>query len=586
MQVLLPISHLLVGRLSALETYDVLMDPRLTASRGVTRTMHGSDWQECEYDSVRLSSGVGKDLKLLGVFCGYTFPAPVTSEGNTLRIEFNSDNSVQKTGFSATFTTEGTRYSDLSVNPSWLAPPGLAAHVADLPDVQYVLRPEPALSRKAHWSNWPCFSRHAAISSWDSHPTLNTTPEHIIATEAAISSWDSHPTLNTTPEHIIATEGDKVVLKCNAENIGKYQIIWINPRKILMSKGESRLIDDHRMSIERGHVNIWNLLIRSVRYNDSGTYECRMNTKPVQAKKITLNVRVPPTILSSVSSDDVKVVEGEKITLICNVTGIPPPNVTWWHKKPGESKPNQIGKDGEVLIIHNVTRDCADTYECRVDNGVPPAVSKAIHVSVHFAPEVRIPPPMRIGQLPGKETILECTVYAKPQGVTMWEKDGVVIKNGDNYETDALPDDVEGTVIILTLRIRRLQDEDFGTYTCKGSNYLGTDVGRMVVYPIEPPLIPETTTTSTTLSVPVIHGGRDNNVPYSGDETGRYEGGRPRGDGRHGYEEGNYYDRSHAGNDDTWSVFGEKDSSPSWAPQKYIMASLTVLSCVSFWFCF
>ncbi|RUS82728.1 hypothetical protein EGW08_009508 [Elysia chlorotica] len=62
--------------------------------------------QECEYDSVRLSSGVGKDLKLLGVFCGYTFPAPVTSEGNTLRIEFNSDNSVQKTGFSATFTTD------------------------------------------------------------------------------------------------------------------------------------------------------------------------------------------------------------------------------------------------------------------------------------------------------------------------------------------------------------------------------------------------------------------------------------------------------------------------------------------------
>ncbi|PVD37829.1 hypothetical protein C0Q70_00431 [Pomacea canaliculata] len=62
--------------------------------------------QDCEYDSVRLSSGVGEDQKLHGVFCGATFPAPVTSEGNTLRIEFNSDNSVQKTGFVAEFRTD------------------------------------------------------------------------------------------------------------------------------------------------------------------------------------------------------------------------------------------------------------------------------------------------------------------------------------------------------------------------------------------------------------------------------------------------------------------------------------------------
>ncbi|KAL8603880.1 hypothetical protein ACOMHN_049698 [Nucella lapillus] len=66
--------------------------------------------QDCEYDSVRLSSGMSKgaanEQKLHGVFCGATIPAPVTSEGNTLRIEFNSDNSVQKTGFVAKFTTD------------------------------------------------------------------------------------------------------------------------------------------------------------------------------------------------------------------------------------------------------------------------------------------------------------------------------------------------------------------------------------------------------------------------------------------------------------------------------------------------
>ena len=59
--------------------------------------------------------------------------------------------------------------------------------------------------------------------------------------------------------------------------------------------------------------------------------------------------------------------------------------------------------------------------------------SLSLSVYVLVAPEVRIPPPMRIGQVPGKETILECTVHAKPQGVTVWEKDGNTIKNGVKY---------------------------------------------------------------------------------------------------------------------------------------------------------
>ncbi|GFS18237.1 opioid-binding protein/cell adhesion molecule [Elysia marginata] len=105
-----------------------------------------------------------------------------------------------------------------------------------------------------------------------------------------------------------------------------------------MSHADSRLIDDSRISVERGHPSVWNLLIREVRHNDSGTYECRTNTDPIQTKKITLDVRVPPSIIDTASTDELTVVEGNKITLICNVTGIPPPNVTWWQRVPGESR--------------------------------------------------------------------------------------------------------------------------------------------------------------------------------------------------------------------------------------------------------
>lgn len=46
-----------------------------------------------------------EDWRRHGVFCGQVLPSPITSEGNVLRIVFQSDNSVQKSGFAAVFFT-------------------------------------------------------------------------------------------------------------------------------------------------------------------------------------------------------------------------------------------------------------------------------------------------------------------------------------------------------------------------------------------------------------------------------------------------------------------------------------------------
>ena len=62
--------------------------------------------QDCEYDSLALSSKMGNgEVRKHGLFCGSRLPPVITSEGNSLRLEFNSDNSVQKTGFAAIFFT-------------------------------------------------------------------------------------------------------------------------------------------------------------------------------------------------------------------------------------------------------------------------------------------------------------------------------------------------------------------------------------------------------------------------------------------------------------------------------------------------
>ncbi|XP_026476669.1 tolloid-like protein 1 [Ctenocephalides felis] len=63
--------------------------------------------QECEYDSLTVHSKMGEDIyKKHGIFCGSRMPPMVTSEKNAMRIEFTSDNSVQKSGFAAVFFTD------------------------------------------------------------------------------------------------------------------------------------------------------------------------------------------------------------------------------------------------------------------------------------------------------------------------------------------------------------------------------------------------------------------------------------------------------------------------------------------------
>lgn len=65
--------------------------------------------QECNYESydslVIYSKWNNNELKQQKILCGERLPRSITSESNIMRIEFRSDDTVQKTGFSALFTT-------------------------------------------------------------------------------------------------------------------------------------------------------------------------------------------------------------------------------------------------------------------------------------------------------------------------------------------------------------------------------------------------------------------------------------------------------------------------------------------------
>ncbi|XP_041365607.1 limbic system-associated membrane protein-like [Gigantopelta aegis] len=313
------------------------------------------------------------------------------------------------------------------------------------------------------------------------------------------------PRFNVFTKNVTVVVGQTAVLPCSVDKLGDYKnkkgwVVWLDHRDKLLTFEDRRIIADERISLERTYVKEWNLHIRNVKAADEGIFTCQINTDPVQIRPIWLHIHEPAKINRMLSSSDVTAKEGDTVTLVCNVTGVPPPTVSWYRiieneRDKGERGKEKIGIEGEVLLIHNVTRYCDDTYECVAFNGVPPADSKRMRVNVEFPPEIRLPN-RKIGQSLGKETILECVIQAYPIGVTVWKKDGKILDQTWKYRTEVYVDD--GITITLSLRVQSIDSDDFGEYICEAENLLGKDFETMVLYEYIEYKPPPTTTTPKT----------------------------------------------------------------------------------------
>ncbi|XP_060592725.1 limbic system-associated membrane protein-like isoform X7 [Ruditapes philippinarum] len=292
------------------------------------------------------------------------------------------------------------------------------------------------------------------------------------------------PSFDVPVINVTVQEGDVGVLPCSVDYLGEHKVVWTDQWSTLLTLDDRRIIDDPRISIERPYTKDWNLHIRKTSYADRGQYTCQINTNPVKTKTVMLIVLVPSKIINELSSGDKTVREGETVTLVCNVTGVPTPDVTWY-KLPneGSQKKERIGTTGEVLIIHNVSRYCDGTYECVAYNNVEPAVTRQIKVFVEFAPEVSLPT-KRLGQFLGRETILDCEITAYPHAIMNWRKgeEDIDFFNKEKYQVELYSGNDESTRKTLSLRVRDIHEEDYGEYTCYAENKIGSDKETMLLY--------------------------------------------------------------------------------------------------------
>ncbi|XP_055881042.1 lachesin-like isoform X1 [Biomphalaria glabrata] len=307
------------------------------------------------------------------------------------------------------------------------------------------------------------------------------------------------PHINVVNKNVTVVAGETAILPCSVDYLGTYKVVWMRGAKILTLE-DRRIVSDERVSLERPFVKEWNLHIRKIETVDSGLYMCQINTDPLQVRSVTLVVHEPPSIIDYLSTPNaISVREHVTVELVCNVTGLPPPTVSWnrvstgqWPEQGPAGARTRIGMDGEVLVIHNVTRYCDDIYECVAFNDVAPVATREIRVQVQYAPEVTLPV-KKIGQVRGKGTILECEVVANPLNLSSWKKKGIDLTKNPNYYVDAFS---EKNKVVLSLRIHAVTEEDYGEYECYAENLIGNDSEKMILHETPRPL-PKSTTTTT-----------------------------------------------------------------------------------------
>jgi hypothetical protein len=78
-----------------------------------------------------------------------------------------------------------------------------------------------------------------------------------------------------------------------------------------------------------------------------------------------------------------------------------------------------------------------------------------------------------MGQIRGRDTILECRITAFPQATNHWEKSGRRIMSSARHSIEAYDDG--DNWLTLSLRINDIDAKDYGEYQCVAANALGND---------------------------------------------------------------------------------------------------------------
>ncbi|XP_076322955.1 basigin-like isoform X1 [Tachypleus tridentatus] len=162
---------------------------------------------------------------------------------------------------------------------------------------------------------------------------------------------------------IILSPPKPLELVCNTTEALSSDVTWFKDGVLLNSNDRVQIISENNT-----------VFVKSTTDNDTGEYTCAVMDPDINA---TILVRTRTEFVEMFHSS-LNLVQGDKLVLICQVKGIPTPNVTWLKDgSPLNTSDPRIkleANENEVpnskLIIEELNYDDRARYTCEANNGV------------------------------------------------------------------------------------------------------------------------------------------------------------------------------------------------------------------------
>ncbi|XP_034833289.1 zwei Ig domain protein zig-8-like [Maniola hyperantus] len=227
---------------------------------------------------------------------------------------------------------------------------------------------------------------------------------HVISVKNTYFDHDRRygPTFEDTPDgnitKITVQLGDDAQLNCRISLLQDKTVSWVRRRgrddiPELLTVGAVTYAADNRVSVAKRYPGNWRLLVREVKPDDEGVYECQISTHPPRVSRTYLHVNTPQVWVVDEAGGPLqeKYYEAEStLALMCRARHVETPVVlTWLHEgralnadttRGGISvKTEQVpGGADSVLRLARVNSSDAGNYTCAVRGARPHTVS--VHV--------------------------------------------------------------------------------------------------------------------------------------------------------------------------------------------------------------
>ncbi|XDV16240.1 hypothetical protein PO909_016040 [Leuciscus waleckii] len=251
-----------------------------------------------------------------------------------------------------------------------------------------------------------------------------------------------------SPERV--TEGDSVNLRCKSS-------CALTDRATFIWYRNSQPLTERR---DRNNE----LLLQSVRREDSGRYSCAVDGHTHISPDVQLNVMYPPRNISVLISGSGVIMEGDSVTLNCISDSNPPAlNFSWF-------KGGTIVGSGRIFNISKISSGDSGEYKCKSINEHGEKYSDAVTLNVMH-------PPRNVSVLingsgvivEGDSVTMNCISDSNPPAEISWFKGGTIVGSGRIYS------------------ISKISSDDSGEYKCKSINEHGEkysdNVTLNVMYP-------------------------------------------------------------------------------------------------------